>query len=78
MDENELPIEIFFNYNEDSILEYVEKEQLPPHLLDLLDRAEPKLFYYGCVIAEIHNKKDGILNDLYRILLRPSNMVNNL
>lgn len=75
INKNETPLETFFNYAEDSILNYVEKEQLPPHLLDLLDKAEPKLFYCGCVIAEIHDQKDGNLDKVYRILLRPFNLV---
>lgn len=73
--ENELPIETHFRYDEDSILEYVENEQLPPHLLEFLDKAEPKLFYCGCVIAEIHNQQNSIPGELYRILLRPFNLV---
>lgn len=75
INESETPIETFFNYAEDAILNYVEKEQLPPHLLDILDKAEPKLFYCGCIIAEIHDQKNGIPGKVYRILLRPSNMV---
>lgn len=78
MNKNDSPVETFFNYAEDSILQYVEKEQLPPHLLDILDKAEPGLFYCGCVIAEIHDQKSGVLDRLYRILLHPSNMVNYL
>lgn len=54
----------------------MEKEKLPPHLLHILGRTEPKLFYCGCVMAEIHDKKDVEVGELlYRILLRPSNMV---
>lgn len=70
-------VEIFFNYADDTILEYIEKEQLPPHLLDLLDRAEPRIFYCGCIIAEIHDQINGVPSKLYRILLRPFNMVFN-
>jgi len=76
MNENELPIETFFNYAEDSILKYVEREELPHHLLDILERAEPRLFYCGCIIAEIHDEISGTPEKIYRILLRPSNMVN--
>lgn len=75
INKNELPEEIFFSYADDSILKYVEKEQLPPHLLSILDKAEPKLFYCGCVIAEIHDKRDDDEEELYRILLRPSHSV---
>lgn len=81
MNKNDPPVETFFNYAEDSILEYVEKEQLPPHLLDLFDKAEPRLFYNGCIIAEIHDYRDDDDDDagiVYRILLRPSKMVSYL
>lgn len=71
----EPPMEVFFNYADDTILEYIEKEQLPPHLLDLLERSEPSIFYSGCIIAEIHDQINGIPDKLYRILLRPFNMV---
>lgn len=79
INKNEPPIETFFNYaDEDLILEYVEREELPPHILDILDKAEPNLFYNGCIIAEIHDQVNGVPAQLYRILLRPSNMVSYL
>lgn len=78
LNKNDSPVETFFKYAEDSILQYVEKEQLPPHLLDILDKSEPGLFYGGCVIAEIHDQINGIPGKLYRILLHPSNMVSYL
>lgn len=77
MDKYDLPIEIFFSYAEDTILEYVEKEELPPHLLDIFEKAKPSLFYCGCIIAEIHDQKNSFPGKKYRILLRPSNMVSH-
>ncbi|CAH1724069.1 unnamed protein product [Aphis gossypii] len=66
------PVETFYSYAEDSILEFVEREQLPPCLLHLFDKADPQLFYNGRVIAEIHNKYHGEeLTRVYRILLHP-------
>lgn len=78
INKNEPPVETFYNYAEDSILEYVEREELPPHILDILDKAEPSLFYNGCIIAEIHDQLNGVAGELYRILLRPSNIVSYL
>lgn len=75
MKKNELPVETFFSYTDDTILKYVENEELPPHLLEVLDKAEPRLFYNGCVIAEIRDQQNGVPGELYRILLRPSNLV---
>ncbi|VVC40290.1 Hypothetical protein CINCED_3A000795 [Cinara cedri] len=74
INKEEPPVEAFYNYVDDTILEYIEQEQLPPHLLDLLERAEPSIFYSGCIIAEIHDQINGIPYQLYRILLRPFNM----
>jgi len=76
MKKNEPPVETFYSYADDSILEFVEREQLPPCLLDLFDKARPRLFYNGRVIAEIHNKYHGEdLTRVYRILLHPHNLV---
>jgi len=77
VNKNEPPIEMSFNYAEDSILHYVEEEQLPPHLLEFFDRAKPSIFYRGCVIAEIHDQINGVPEKVYRILLRPTSMVRN-
>lgn len=68
-------MESFFNYADDIILKYVLQEQLPPHLLDLLDRVEPRIFYCGCIIAEIHDLMIGVPRKIYRVLLRPFNLV---
>lgn len=75
---NEPPVEIFFDYTTDTILEYIERGKLPPDLLELFDRAEPRIFYSGCVIAEIHDLIENTNNRVSRILLRPSNEVSYL
>lgn len=72
---NEPPVEMFFDYTTDTILKYIEKEKLPPDLLELFDRAEPRIFYSGCVIAEIHDQIEYTNNAVSRILLRPCNEV---
>lgn len=72
------PVEIFFDYEEDSLLEYIENEELPPHILDILERSKPSLFYNGRIVVEIHDKKEYIPGKVYRILLHPSNMVSSL
>lgn len=78
MQKNEPPTEIFYSYSDDSILSFVEKEKLPIALLNLLDRAEPRLFYSGCVVAEIHDHRYGAPGRILRILLRPWNEVRYL
>lgn len=72
---NQPPVELFYTYFDDSVLPFVEKGKLPIELLDLLDRAELRLFYSGCVVAEIHDHRYGELGRIYRILLRPWNEV---
>jgi len=72
------PKEYFFNYQNDTILKYIEDEHLPPDLLDILEKAEPKLFYSGCVITEIYDQVDQVPGQRYRLLLRPFNMVRYL
>lgn len=74
IDINHQPLETHFNYEEDSILDYVKNEELPPHLLDIIEKANPSLFYCGCIIAEIRDKKCEEVK-VYRSLLRPSNLV---
>ncbi|XP_060835614.1 uncharacterized protein LOC132918419 [Rhopalosiphum padi] len=75
MNKDEPPVETFYNYAEDTILEFVEREQLPPSLLHLFDKADPMLFYNGRVIAEIHNKYHADeLTRVYRILLHPHSL----
>lgn len=69
------PKEYWFNYHEDTILEYMESEHISPDLVDLLVSAKPSLFYSGCIIAEIHDQVDEVPGRVYRLLLRPSNMV---
>jgi len=70
--------EYCFNYSEDTILEHIENEHLPPELLDILDSAEPRLFYSGCVIAEIHDQVEEVPGRVYRLLVRPFSMVSYL
>jgi hypothetical protein len=73
---NELPVETFYCYKKDEILlSFIENEKLPPQLLDSLNEAEPNLFYSGCVIAEVHDLRNGTLDQIGRILLRPCNEV---
>jgi len=72
------PKEYFFNYHDDTILKHMEDEHLPPDLLDILELSRPRLFYSGCVIAEIHDQVDEVPGRVYRLMLRPFNMVRYL
>ncbi|XP_023661051.1 transcription factor SPT20 homolog isoform X2 [Paramormyrops kingsleyae] len=64
-------------YEEGELLEYLNGEQLPPVLLDLLEKAQVNIFHCGCVIAEVRdyrqsgNTKMPLYQSRY-ILLRPT------
>lgn len=73
---NEPPVENFYSYAEkNSILSYVELEQIPPQLIKDLNNANPPIFYSCCAIAEINDRVHGAPAKLHRVLLRPSNFV---
>lgn len=51
-------IELFrLPYEDDDFLSYVDNEELPTPILDLLEKAWPELFYSGCVIAEVRDHR---------------------
>ena len=65
-----------FPIQESELLEYVDNEDLPPMLLDLLDQlpSSNSVFYSGCVILEIRDyrrRADGSHDTKY-VLLRPT------
>ncbi|XP_047392506.1 transcription factor SPT20 homolog [Sciurus carolinensis] len=64
-------------YGERELLEYLDAEELPPILLDVLEKSELNIFHCGCVIAEIRDYRQ--CSDMERstyqsrhILLRPT------
>ncbi|XP_013072746.1 transcription factor SPT20 homolog isoform X1 [Biomphalaria glabrata] len=61
-------------YEESEILEFVDAAQLPPFLLDLLEKAQMNVFYSGCVIVEIRDYRRSATgsHDTQYVLLRPS------
>ena len=51
-------IELFrLPYEDDDFLTYIDNEELPMSILDLLEKAWPELFYSGCVIAEVRDQR---------------------
>ncbi|XP_045850683.1 transcription factor SPT20 homolog [Meles meles] len=42
-------------YEERELLEYLDAEELPPALLDVLEKSEVNLFQCGCVIAQVRD-----------------------
>lgn len=42
-------------YEEGELLEYLDAEELPPILVDLLEKSQVNIFHCGCVIAEVRD-----------------------
>ncbi|XP_057573670.1 transcription factor SPT20 homolog [Hippopotamus amphibius kiboko] len=64
-------------YEAGELLEYLDAEELPPVLVDLLEKSQVNVFHHGCVIAEIRDYRQ--CSDRERpgyqsrhILLRPT------
>ncbi|XP_066252857.1 uncharacterized protein Spt20 isoform X3 [Euwallacea similis] len=61
-------------YEEDTILRYLDKEEIPPFILDALDKFD-FIFYSGCVIAEVRNYRRAYPENkcyVHHVLLRPT------
>ncbi|XP_064220690.1 putative transcription factor SPT20 homolog-like 2 [Aotus nancymaae] len=64
-------------YDETALLNYLDAEELPPALIDVLDKASVNIFHSGCVIVEVrdyrqssHMQPPGFQSR--HILLRPT------
>lgn len=61
-------------YEQDTILRYIKNEEIPPFILDVLDKFD-FLFYSGCVIAEVRNYRQAYPENkcyTHHVLLRPT------
>jgi hypothetical protein len=68
-------------YQEDELLQYIDNEELPPVLVDLLEASNPELFYSGCIIAEVRDYRQAFQHyncDTYHVLLRPTTQASKL
>lgn len=64
-------------YEEGELLEYLDAEELPPILVDLLEKSQVNIFHCGCVIAEIrdYRQSGNLKSPTYQtrhVLLRPT------
>ncbi|XP_055958940.1 transcription factor SPT20 homolog isoform X1 [Patella vulgata] len=61
-------------YEESDLLEYVDDAQLPPFLVDLLEKAHINVFYSGCVVIEVrdYRRSTSGSHDSQYVLLRPT------
>uniref|UniRef100_A0AAY4EIL0 Spt20-like SEP domain-containing protein n=1 Tax=Denticeps clupeoides TaxID=299321 RepID=A0AAY4EIL0_9TELE len=46
-------------YEEGDLLEYLDAEELPPILVDLLEKSQVNIFHCGCVIAEVRDYRQS-------------------
>lgn len=62
-------------YEESEFLDYLDAQELPPILVDLLEKSQANIFYSGCVIVEVrdyrHCPAAGSYDSNY-VLLRPT------
>ncbi|XP_053564406.1 transcription factor SPT20 homolog isoform X2 [Bombina bombina] len=64
-------------YEEGELLDYLDAEELPPILVDLLEKSQVNIFHCGCVITEIrdYRQSGNLKSPTYQsrhILLRPT------
>ncbi|XP_045526907.1 transcription factor SPT20 homolog isoform X1 [Pieris brassicae] len=63
-------------YEEEELLSYIDNEELPVVLLDLLESEHSCLFYSGCIIAQVRDYRQAypsFMCDTHHVLLRPTN-----
>ncbi|XP_048388354.1 transcription factor SPT20 homolog isoform X3 [Stegostoma tigrinum] len=46
-------------YEEGELLEYLDAEELPPILVDLLEKSQVNIFHCGCVVAEVRDYRQS-------------------
>ncbi|XP_053312316.1 transcription factor SPT20 homolog [Spea bombifrons] len=64
-------------YEEGELLDYLDAEELPPILVDLLEKSQVNIFHCGCVITEIrdYRQSGNMKSPTYQtrhVLLRPT------
>ncbi|XP_012881919.1 PREDICTED: putative transcription factor SPT20 homolog-like 2 [Dipodomys ordii] len=68
---------IALTYSKETMLEYLDAEELPPFLFNILEKSEVNLSHHGCVIAEIRDYRQYSNRELSdyqsrHVLLRPA------
>uniref|UniRef100_A0A1E1XAU9 Putative transcription factor spt20 protein isoform x2 n=1 Tax=Amblyomma aureolatum TaxID=187763 RepID=A0A1E1XAU9_9ACAR len=63
-------------YEESELLQYIDNEELPPILVDLLERSQAPVFYSGCIVVEVrdHRRCLPMLGtfSMHYVLLKPT------
>lgn len=66
------------SYDENELLNYINYSEIPPILIDLVDRLDVNLFYDGCIILEIRDYRRRVITTIpqayhiHFVLLQPS------
>uniref|UniRef100_A0A182T6B2 Spt20-like SEP domain-containing protein n=1 Tax=Anopheles maculatus TaxID=74869 RepID=A0A182T6B2_9DIPT len=63
-------------YEEEDLLDSIDREELPLVLVDILENKCPALFYCGCVVAEVRDYRQSFpifTCDTFHVLLKPTN-----
>ncbi|XP_014288822.1 transcription factor SPT20 homolog isoform X2 [Halyomorpha halys] len=58
-------------YAQDLLLDYIDKEELPPTFLDYWEQTFPELFYNGCVIVKVKDVRYTMEPQVRHVLLKP-------
>jgi hypothetical protein len=66
---------IVSSYEEDELLPYIDREELPPAIAELLEDSPVPLFYAGCVVAEVLDMRHCPAGHSRYILLKPTDQV---
>ncbi|XP_031550937.1 transcription factor SPT20 homolog isoform X2 [Actinia tenebrosa] len=62
-------------YEESEFLDYLDAQELPPILIDLLEKSQVNVFYSGCVIVEVRDYRQTLSESNYEssyVLLKPT------
>ncbi|XP_064482049.1 transcription factor SPT20 homolog [Ornithodoros turicata] len=63
-------------YEESELLQYIDNEELPPILVDLLERSQAPVFYSGSIIVEVRDYRRSSPSlgnyDAHYVLLKPT------
>lgn len=66
-------------YSDEELLRCIDREEIPAHLVDLLEENHSDLFYQGCIIAEIRDYRltfPLFTFETHHVLLKPTTQVN--
>lgn len=66
---------IVSSYEEDELLPYIDREELPPAIAELLEDSPVPLFYAGCVVAEVLDMRHCPRGHSRYVLLKPTDQV---